>query len=165
MGPAVVTAGDTGWEFDPGSRIKGAQPSLFSASISYDYPFDVPPGRGGLTPALGLSYSSARHQRETGHYSFVGHGWDILGESYMAKADPIHPAGSKLTLVLNGATYTVSTMPFFVQEESPYPNLGIPTAQRLVSLLSVQGSHARWHNLRVQGLRCRFKRQPIAARR
>ncbi len=35
----------------------------------------------------------------------------------MAKADPIHPAGSKLTLVLNGATYTVSTMPFFVRED------------------------------------------------
>ena len=40
------------YEFDPGSRIRGAQPQLFSGSIGFTYGFDLPPGRGGLTPAL-----------------------------------------------------------------------------------------------------------------
>ncbi|MEM8861044.1 MAG: hypothetical protein AAGD96_22195, partial [Chloroflexota bacterium] len=30
----------------------------FTGSASYSYPFNIPPGRGGLTPAVGLSYNS-----------------------------------------------------------------------------------------------------------
>ncbi len=105
------------YEFDPGSRIRGAQPQLFSGSIGFSYGFDLPPGRGGLTPALGLQYSSARHQRETGHYNHVGHGWDLLGESYLMKADPSNPAGSKLTMVLNGSSYTIDTSRWFSKED------------------------------------------------
>jgi uncharacterized repeat protein (TIGR01451 family) len=113
---ATATAGPD-YQFDPGPRIKGARPQLFSGSISYSYDFELPPGRGGLTPALGLGYSSARHQRETGHYNFAGHGWDIRGENYVAKADPVNPESSALTIVLNGATYTINTSnPWFVKE-------------------------------------------------
>jgi uncharacterized repeat protein (TIGR01451 family) len=115
IGAATTSSSD--YQFDPGSRIKGARPQLFSGSISYSYDFELPPGRGGLTPALGLGYSSARHQRETGHYTFAGHGWDIPGENYVAKADPINPESSALNIVLNGATYTINTSnPWFVKE-------------------------------------------------
>ncbi|HRI57114.1 MAG TPA: hypothetical protein PK170_08470, partial [Anaerolineae bacterium] len=105
------------YEFDPGSRIRAAQPQLFSGSIGFTYGFDLLPGRGGLTPALGLQYSSARHQRETGHYNHVGHGWDLLGESSLMKADPSNPASSKLTMVLNGASYTIDTSRWFSKED------------------------------------------------
>ncbi len=105
------------YEFDPGSRIRGAQPQLFSGSIGFTYGFDLPPGRGGLTPSLGLQYSSARHQRETGHFNHVGHGWDLLGESYLMKADPSNPAGSTATMALNGSSYTIDTNYWFVKED------------------------------------------------
>ena len=106
------------YQYDPGSRIKGARPQLYSGSISYSYDFDIPPGRGGLTPMLALNYSSSRHQRESGHFNFAGHGWDILGENYASKADPEHPESSALNVVLNGATYTLNTSnPWFVKED------------------------------------------------
>jgi RHS repeat-associated protein len=66
---------------------------------------------------LGLQYSSARHQRETGHFNHVGHGWDLLGESTLMKADPSNPAGSTATMVLNGASYTIDTSRWFSKED------------------------------------------------
>ncbi len=116
FGIAAAAASGTNYEFDPGSRIKGARPQLYSGSISYAYDFELPPGRGGLTPALGLNYSSSRHQRETGHFNFAGHGWDILGENYAGKANPVNPATSLFTAVLNGTTYTLNTGPWAVKE-------------------------------------------------
>jgi len=104
------------FEFDPGPRVRGAQPQLFSGSIGYTYPFALPPGRGGLTPQLGLTYSSSRHEREMGHYSMVGHGWDILGASYVSR-NPSNPGGQPITLVLNGATYTIDTTTWVVKED------------------------------------------------
>ncbi len=102
------------YEFDPGPMVRGAQPQLYSGSIGYSYQFDLPPGRGGLTPQLGLTYSSSRHRRDMGHYSLVGHGWDILGENYVAN-DPSEPG--PVTLVLNGATYTIDTSTWVVKED------------------------------------------------
>ncbi len=116
-GATAEAVSSQSYEFDPGSRIRGAQPQLFSGSIGFTYGFDLPPGRGGLTPSLGLQYSSARHQRETGHYNHVGHGWDMLGESTLMKADPSNPAGSKLTMVLNGSSYTIDTSRWFSKED------------------------------------------------
>ena len=117
---AAATGNSASYQFDPGSRIKGTRPQLFSGSISYDYGFELPPGRGGMTPVLGLDYSSARHQRETGHFNFAGHGWDILGENYAGKADPEHPESSALTVVLNGATYTINTSNPWFFKENPF---------------------------------------------
>jgi RHS repeat-associated protein/uncharacterized repeat protein (TIGR01451 family) len=104
------------FEFDPGHRIRGAQPQLFSGSISYNYPFALPPGRGGLTPQLGLAYSSSRHRADMGHYSLVGHGWDIRGENYVVRnAD--NP--DEITVVLNGQVYTIFP-DYFRNKEDPF---------------------------------------------
>jgi RHS repeat-associated protein/uncharacterized repeat protein (TIGR01451 family) len=104
------------FEFDPGQRIRGAQPQLFSGSLSYHYPFDLPPGRGGQTPQLGLTYSSSRHRADMGHYSLVGHGWDILGENYAVRnAD--NP--DEITVVLNGQVHTIFP-DYFRNKEDPF---------------------------------------------
>lgn len=40
-------------------QLQGFQEiDLFSGAAAYAYPIQVPPGRGGLTPQLQLSYSS-----------------------------------------------------------------------------------------------------------
>ncbi|MGH7701763.1 MAG: SpvB/TcaC N-terminal domain-containing protein [Gemmatimonadales bacterium] len=48
-----------------------AKVSLFSGAASYSYPFELPPGTGGLTPNLALVYSSS------GSHSEVGYGWSL----------------------------------------------------------------------------------------
>ncbi|MCP4129084.1 MAG: hypothetical protein GY753_18800, partial [Gammaproteobacteria bacterium] len=103
----VFAQGEGGevYAFDPGSDIRGAQPNLFTRSYAYNYPIPLPPGRGGLTPALGISYNSSRHTTELGHYSTVGTGWSLLGENYISRPPNDFTAG--YTLVLNGATYTI----------------------------------------------------------
>ena len=56
---------------------------LFSGAASYSYPLDVPPGRGGLSPRLVLSYSSggvdwpARPWDPDVQASWVGYGWSL----------------------------------------------------------------------------------------
>lgn len=88
------------------SALRGAQTNLFSLSVGYTYAFDLPPGSGGLTPRLALSYSSANHTPTSGHFSYVGFGWELLG------ADSVYiPPGdsnlNKKTLSLQGRTYTL----------------------------------------------------------
>ncbi|MGH9023057.1 MAG: SpvB/TcaC N-terminal domain-containing protein, partial [Acidimicrobiia bacterium] len=48
-----------------------ARVSLFSGAASYAYPFELPPGTGGLTPALALVYSSSAGHGESGY------GWGL----------------------------------------------------------------------------------------
>ena len=105
---STYTEGSTGETFvsEESDRIRGVQPSLFTGSINSSYGFELPPGRGGLTPVLGLRYASANHSQDKGHYSYVGHGWTLTG------ADTIYiPPGDgnvdKKTLRLQGVTYSL----------------------------------------------------------
>ncbi|MCX7853452.1 MAG: DUF11 domain-containing protein, partial [Caldilineales bacterium] len=98
------------------TAARGAQTALYSRSVTYSYPFDLPAGRGGLTPALGLRYNSANHSQHQGHYSYVGHGWDLVGADYVQR----DPVSGKVTLMLGGQAYTLecynSCSAWFVKE-------------------------------------------------
>lgn len=56
--------------------------SLFNGSVSYSYNFLVPPGPGGLQPALGLAYNSAASYGASGKRQSdpAGWGWNLIGE-------------------------------------------------------------------------------------
>ncbi|HRI55919.1 MAG TPA: hypothetical protein PK170_02365, partial [Anaerolineae bacterium] len=88
------------------SSLRGAQTNLFSLSIGYSYRFDLPPGRGGLTPLLGLNYSSANHTPASGHHSVAGFGWELAGADYVY-IPPGDPNLNKITLSLQGRTYSL----------------------------------------------------------
>ncbi len=88
------------------SSLRGAQTNLFSLSIGYSYPLDLPPGRGGLTPLLALVYSSANHTPASGHHSVVGFGWELAGADYVY-TPPGDADQSKITLSLQGRTYSL----------------------------------------------------------
>ena len=96
------------------SSVRGAQTSLFTRSIVYSHGFTLPPGRGGLTPVLGLNYNSASHSQHQGHYSYVGHGWDLAGADYIFRYPGSISEGlgsphadEKVTMSLQGRTYTL----------------------------------------------------------
>ncbi|MCB0250620.1 MAG: DUF11 domain-containing protein [Anaerolineae bacterium] len=95
------------------TAVRGAQTSLYSRSIAYTYGFDLPAGRGGLSPVLGLSYNSANHSQHQGHYSYPGHGWAMPGVNYVQRS----PTGN-VTLVQDGQAYTLQSYNngWFVQE-------------------------------------------------
>jgi RHS repeat-associated protein len=65
---------------------------LFSGASTYAYPITLPPGRGGLTPQLSLSYSSGSVDWPAWPFDpdaqagWVGYGWN-LGESYIGRQD------------------------------------------------------------------------------
>ena len=99
------------------SQVRGAQADLFSRSITYHYPFNLPPGPGGLTPQLGLRYSSAEHSQAQGHFSLVGHGWELLGADYVFR----EPSSGKVTLSLGGRHYSlVSGAGRWFAKEDPF---------------------------------------------
>ncbi len=100
---AVMAAADSQPGVDRMSQVRGAQTDLYSRSITYDYPFNLPPGPGGLTPSLGLRYSSAEHSLAQGHYSVVGHGWALAGADFVYR----DPYSDTLTLSLGGRHYTL----------------------------------------------------------
>ncbi len=112
------------------TRVRGAQASLYNGSITTSYGFDLPPGRGGLTPALGLNYNSANHSQQQGHYSYVGHGWGMPGADYVQR----DPASGKTTLLLGGQAYTLecySNCSVWFVKENPlvkvaYQQSGLP---------------------------------------
>ncbi|MFC1722988.1 FG-GAP-like repeat-containing protein [Nanoarchaeota archaeon] len=86
---------------DDGSEV---QSSLFTGAMVYTYPIAVPPGTRGLTPVVGLSYSSSAHNSYPGA---VGSGWSLT-ESYITrdvKNTPGTVNDDKYILVLNGQNY------------------------------------------------------------
>ncbi len=88
------------------SSLRGAQTNLFSLSIGYSYPLDLPPGRGGLTPLVALNYSSANHTPASGHHSVAGFGWELAGADYVY-TPPGDEGLDKITLSLQGRTYSL----------------------------------------------------------
>ena len=103
---STYAAGSADYLVERMSSLRGAQTNLFTRSIGYNYGFELPPGRGGLTPLLGLSYSSGNHTPGSGHFSLAGYGWQISGADaiYIAPGDP---NTFKPTLSLQGVTYSL----------------------------------------------------------
>jgi len=89
-------------------NLKGFQTDLFTGAAGAGYDLQAPPGRGGLTPNLTLSYSSAGVDMMDGNQqsSFVGAGWN-LGTSYIAldNRGTSTTDDDVFTLVLNGRGY------------------------------------------------------------
>ncbi|MEM8862784.1 MAG: hypothetical protein AAGD96_31115, partial [Chloroflexota bacterium] len=99
--------------------------SEFSGAATYSYPINVPPGRAGLQPQVGLSYNS---RNVDGHVldadpGFIANGWSMaeMGvfrtntEIRLVPGDPkpntfmIHP--DEYSLVLNGVGYDLTIGP------------------------------------------------------
>jgi hypothetical protein len=95
------------------SDVRGAQAELYTRSIAYGKTLEMPPGRGGLSPYLALNYNSANHTQVQGHYSYVGHGWELAGADYIFR-DPntisdYDPTAGDITMVLGGRHYTLKS--------------------------------------------------------
>ncbi|HIC88033.1 MAG TPA: DUF11 domain-containing protein, partial [Anaerolineae bacterium] len=109
---SVYGEGEESYLLERMSSLRGAQPDLFTLSVAYGYDFELPPGAGGLTPRLGLRYSSANHTPDSGHFSYVGYGWELVGADWIY----IPPGDAHLdrpVLFLQGRTYTLQhTTPF-----------------------------------------------------
>ena len=54
-------------------KIKMAETDLSSGALTYSYGIDVPPGRNGLNPNIGISYNSQNSTQD----SIVGYGWSL----------------------------------------------------------------------------------------
>ncbi|MBI5305920.1 MAG: hypothetical protein HY868_27575 [Chloroflexi bacterium] len=89
-------------------KWESAEPNLFLGASSYSYPLELPPGRNGLAPRLGLSYSSSAVEMmsDTSQASFVGAGWSF-STNYIGRntVNTYDVADDLFMLVLNGAGY------------------------------------------------------------
>lgn len=91
---------------DPSASVNLVEPPTGGSdgSARLSYPFEVPPGRAGLTPQLGLSYSSERPN------GWAGVGWDVGTPSITVDTRygvPRYEADRETeTYLLNGAELT-----------------------------------------------------------
>jgi uncharacterized repeat protein (TIGR01451 family) len=103
---SIYSEGNTSYVLERLSSVRGAQTNLFTRSIGFSYGFELPPGRGGLAPRLGLSYWSANHTPNSGHFSYAGFGWELTGVDSVSTA-PGDANTFQPTLSLQGATYSL----------------------------------------------------------
>ncbi|NLE77632.1 MAG: DUF11 domain-containing protein, partial [Chloroflexi bacterium] len=103
---SVFSDGTYSYILEQTASIRGAQAQLFSGSIAYQYGFSLPPGRGGLAPKLGLSYTSSMHTPNAGHLSQAGFGWQIAGADYLF-IPPGDANSVKRTVTLQGVAYSL----------------------------------------------------------
>ena len=103
---SIYSEGSVSYIQERMSSVRGAQTNLATLSIGYAYDLELPPGRGGLTPQLGLRYTSANHTPNSGHFSYVGFGWELVGADsvYTAPGDSFQ---DEPTLTLQGRTYSL----------------------------------------------------------
>jgi len=129
------------------------QVALFSGGAVYDHPIEVPAGRGGLQPALNLSYNSRRVDGITGwvESDWAGMGWsmdlmDIVREGLECVVHDqtvfIHYA-NRFSLLMNGTSYELEPDPgvgagqpgryhvkdapslyVILEDDAPYPGEG-----------------------------------------
>ena len=90
----------------PLPSVQAFQSDRFTGAASVSYPIEVPPGPGGLTPSISLSYSSSGvdgADSET-QASWVGMGWDLdLGHiTRDMRGKPEQPWKHVFNLSLNG---------------------------------------------------------------
>ena len=74
FGGGVEGTMESGWL----PTFNDAQVSHFNGAFTYNYPFEIPPGRGGLQPSLNLSYNS---RRVDGILTWIQSDWVGLGWS------------------------------------------------------------------------------------
>ena len=99
LGVMALTAGSGGstgdWSATPLSASASWQVSAQTGAFSWSYPMRVPPGVGGLEPALALGYSAAsldgRVVTTNNQTSWVGEGWGLetgfVERKYVSCAD------------------------------------------------------------------------------
>ncbi len=92
-------------ESGPG-RVLAAQVNAHSGAATFSYPIELPPGRGGFTPELVLTYNSAvvdemKDKRDTA--SWVGMGWSL----HLGRIS--HTSDNQYYLELNGMSYKLIT--------------------------------------------------------
>jgi len=89
-------------------NLEGFQTDLYSGAAGYSYGLQAPPGRGGLTPRLALSYSSASVDNLNSdlQVSYVGAGWG-MDTGYVARntRNTFQTGDDFYSIVLNGAGY------------------------------------------------------------
>jgi hypothetical protein len=74
-------------------------PDLFTGTMSYSVPIEVPPGRKGMDPGLSLGY------RSNNGNSWVGVGWELeLGAIERASQFGVSYDGDSYVLRIGGAT-------------------------------------------------------------
>lgn len=96
--PTGANTGDGSTPFT--GLAQAPEANLFAGAATTSIPIDVPPGRGGLTPSLTLTYTS------TGRQSPYGFGWDLplgtiqrcLKHGVPSCSDPRHRNDFVLTL-------------------------------------------------------------------
>jgi len=86
IGAATGDIVNSGWLL----TFTDAQVSTFSGAFTYDYPIDIPEGRGGLTPDLSLSYNSRRIDGllTWAQADWVGLGWTLDTMEIVRKVRP-----------------------------------------------------------------------------
>ncbi len=119
--------------------------SLFSGSASYSYAFELPPGTGGLTPALALVYSSS-----AGH-SEVGYGWSLtlgaierstrFGVPDYGAGDPFELEGE---LLVRGPDWSGSAQRYFKRIHDGSRILYYPPPDDTWEVTDVQGMIYRY---------------------
>jgi len=75
--------------------LDGKNVNTYSGAASFSVPVELPPGRGGLTPGLSLTYDSGRlgeMRQYTSVASWAGQGWDLSVGSIQVEYDPNLPA-------------------------------------------------------------------------
>ncbi|MEJ5311825.1 MAG: RHS repeat-associated core domain-containing protein [Anaerolineae bacterium] len=98
--------------------FRDAQVAGFRGAASYDIPLSVPPGRGGTTPQLNLSYNSDRVNGILANVQsdWAGLGWSLDAPQIVRNVDWCPWGGGQLcidsahpdyTLVMDGAGYTL----------------------------------------------------------
>ncbi|MBI2175776.1 VCBS repeat-containing protein [Candidatus Woesearchaeota archaeon] len=96
---------------NPGLKLQGSyQTAVWPGAATYSYGIDVPPGRNGLQPSLGISYNSHSTSQRPG---IVGTAW-ALNQNYIWRDVDYSFADTsddKFMLVLNGQSYELVYVP------------------------------------------------------
>ncbi len=116
--PSSTLTTDDGNEFVPEvmPSIRGIQSDLFTGSASIRYEIAAPPGAGGLTPSVALTFNSKSGFEDPGNSSVVGAGWKLSVDSfrYYTPYDP--NSDNPITWRIDGIAGTEKV----VTENSPF---------------------------------------------
>lgn len=93
--PSFMTTGSP----SSGGSGETATPDLFSGSMSYSVPIEVPPGRNGMAPSLSLLYRSGNPN------GLLGVGWELEpGAIVRSLKGGVNYSGDEYALRFGGST-------------------------------------------------------------